>query len=213
MSPADRRSQRRRLLVDAGLELMGTKGLDAMTVRAVLATARLNPRYFYESFGDVDELAVAVYDRVVEDLSAVVLEVLDGAHGDPALQARSVISSVVDFVDSDRRRGRVLYVEGLGNEALNRRRLETSKAVAAFIETYAAARQPAAVAHDEVTRVGTSILIGGFSQLLMDWLQGRVKLSRERLVRDATELFLAMGDAAAELAYRGHSPAKARSAR
>ena len=39
------------------------------------------------------------------------------------------------FVDDDRRRARVLYVEALGNEALNRRRIETGHdVVASFVQ-------------------------------------------------------------------------------
>ena len=38
-------------------------------MRAVCQGARLNPRYFYESFDDLDALVVAVYDRVVDELA------------------------------------------------------------------------------------------------------------------------------------------------
>ena len=43
----------------------------------------------------------------------------------PAPRAGPPSSRIVRFVDEDRRRARVLYVEALGNEALNRRRIET----------------------------------------------------------------------------------------
>jgi hypothetical protein len=50
--------------------------------------------------------------------------------------------------------------------------------------------------------VGAAILVGGFSELLVAWLDGRIDVSREQLVDDATALFLALGDAAARIASR-----------
>jgi AcrR family transcriptional regulator len=189
--------------MDAAFDLLGTEGWSAMTVRGVLERARLNPRYFYESFRGLDELAVAVYDRVVDELGAAVWSALAKAGDDPARQVRAVVECTVCFVDEDRRRGRVLYVEGLGNEALNRRRIETASMVVAFVEGYAAERRPGGEDHAELGRVATSILVGGFNQLAIDWLAGRVRIRRSRLVDDATALFLALGDgAAAEAASR-----------
>lgn len=188
------------MLLDAAFELLGSEGWEAVTVRSVLERARLNPRYFYESFGDLDQLAVAVYDRVVEDLGAVVWEALAASHDVPTDQVRAVVRGIVEFVDEDRRRGRVLYVGGTGNEALNRRRLETGRMVVAFVEDSAAERRRSGQVADEVGRVAASILVGGFSQLLVDWLAGRVRTDREQLIEDATALFLALGDAAATVA-------------
>jgi AcrR family transcriptional regulator len=74
LSPDARKAERRTLLLDATFDLLGTEGAEATTVRAVCLKARLNPRYFYESFDDLDTLVVAVYDRVVERRQRVALE-------------------------------------------------------------------------------------------------------------------------------------------
>src|SRR5690606_34519492 len=73
VAPEDRRAERRALLVQAAFELLGTEGWQATTVRAVCQRAALNPRYFYESFHDLDELLVAVYDAVLDELRTAVL--------------------------------------------------------------------------------------------------------------------------------------------
>jgi AcrR family transcriptional regulator len=205
LSSGERMAVRRQFLLDAGFDLLGTKGWAATTVRAVIERAGLNPRYFYESFADLDELVVAVYERVVDDLAAVVLTALTEAGPDPDEQVRAVVRATIDFVDGDRRRGRVLYVEGLGNEALNVRRLQTGQAVVAFVEQYAADHRPAAP-EDQIGRVGAAVLVGGFSQLLVDWLAGRIQTDKETLAADAAELFLAIGDAAVSVATRRAPP-------
>ena len=202
VAPSDRQAERRSLLLDAAFELLGTEGSGATTVRAICARARLNPRYFYESFGSLDELIVAVYDRVVEELGAEVVAALEAAGDDATGQMAAVVRTTVEFVDGDRRRARVLYVEALDNAALNRRRIETGHAVVAFVEAAAAERHDRLPAGDHIGRVGAAVLVGGFGELLVAWLDGRIDMSREQLIEDATALFLALGDAAAGIAAR-----------
>jgi hypothetical protein len=50
--------------------------------------------------------------------------------------------------------------------------------------------------------VGGGLLVGGVVVLVVSWLEGRIDVTRAQLVEDATELFLAVGDAAARVAKR-----------
>ncbi len=209
LSPADRKAERRRLLVGAAFDLLGTQGWSATTVRAVVEWAQLNPRYFYESFKDLDELVVAVYDSVVEEMGLVVSDALTSAGDEPADQIRAAVGAIIDFVDADRRRGRVLYVEGIGNEALNHRRLQAGQAVVAFVEGYAADHR-ATGPGEQIGRVAGAVIVGGFSQLLIEWLQGRIKVSKATLAADAAELFLAIGRTGSSIADRRNARRPAR---
>jgi len=193
---ADRVAERRTLLLDAGLELLGTLGLAGTTVRGVCAAARLNARYFYESFPDIDALVVAVFDRVVEELREAGETAVQAAGGDPVARVRALVGATVSYVDTDRRRARVLYVEGRGNERLVRRRVESGSVIAGLIAAEAGGGEPG-VAHHMVG----AFVVGGFSELLVRWLAGEIPVGREQLVRDTAELFLALGRAGARLAH------------
>src|SRR3981081_1120818 len=59
----ERRAERRARLITAGLELFGTQGFAATSVRALLREAGLQERYFAASFASMDELLAAVYDQ------------------------------------------------------------------------------------------------------------------------------------------------------
>jgi AcrR family transcriptional regulator len=183
VAPDDRKAERRTLLLDAAFDLLGTEGWSGTTVRAVCLTAHLNPRYFYESFDDLDALVVAVYDRVGAELR---VEVEKAAAKASTLEAtvRATVDRTVRFVDEDRRRGRVLYHEALGNEALNRRRREAANGLADLI---------AAGSTDAKDRLNAAFVVGGFSEVLMAWLDGHIKVSRKRLIDQTTDLFLALG--------------------
>ena len=199
LTPEDRRAERRTLLLDAAFELLGTEGWAGTSVRAVCQEARLNPRYFYESFEDLDALLVAVYDRLVEELGERVLAAV-AANEEGRPQVRAALDTIVSFVDDDRRRGRILYVEALGNEALNRRRIETGHTLVRLVERAGAERRGTGRRGERIGLVSAAILVGGTAELVAGWLDGRIDVSRQQLVDDATELFLAMGERAAAIA-------------
>jgi len=193
--------------VEAGLDLLGAEGTASTTVRAVCQRARLNPRYFYESFATLDDLVVGVYDAVVEEMLSGLATALATAPADARGRTRAVVDHIVRFVDEDRRRARVLYVEALGNEALNRRRVATGHDLVDLVARDAARRAPGpgGAAPDPATvervgRITAAVLVGGFSELLLAWLAGRIDVPRAQLVDDATVLFLAVTDAATTLA-------------
>ena len=75
--PEVRRAERRELLVDAAYELLGAEGWNGTTVRGVCQSARLNPRYFYESFDSLESLFIAVFDRLVQEATRAALEAID----------------------------------------------------------------------------------------------------------------------------------------
>jgi hypothetical protein len=45
-----------------------------------------------------------------------------------------------------------------------------------------------------------AILVGGYTELLVSWLDGRLDISRQQLVADSTALFLGLRDTAGTLA-------------
>jgi AcrR family transcriptional regulator len=64
----DRVAGRRARLIEAGIQLFGTQGLRATTVRGVCAQAGLTDRYFYESFSSLEALLQAVYQALMDGL-------------------------------------------------------------------------------------------------------------------------------------------------
>lgn len=206
----ERRAARRRKLLDAGFELLGGEGESATTVRAVCQRARLNPRYFYESFPDLDALLIAVYERTVDEMTARMFAAVAAAGEGPTERTRAAIDAIVGFVDEDRRRGRVIYTEALGNEALNRHRLRTGAALVELVERSARERLGEDGPTEAVGRMSAAILVAGFAGLLQSWLDGRVDVSRQQLVDDAATLFLSLAETAARMAAsRSHRPSSA----
>ena len=81
-SPAERKVRRRKVLIDAALDLVQEGGLAAIGVRSVSKQANLSVRYFYESFAGVDELVILMLQDVYSELMTngmVALHAADGA--------------------------------------------------------------------------------------------------------------------------------------
>jgi AcrR family transcriptional regulator len=186
--------------MDAAFELLGTEGWSGTSVRAICQAARLNPRYFYEGFEDLDALIVAVYDRLVAELGEAVMTAMAAAGEDGGAQVRAALNTILEFVEDDPRRGRVLYVEALGSESLNRRRIETAHTLVSVVERGGADRAGQPGAGDPIGRITAAILVGGAGELVVTWLDGKLKIAREQLVDDATQLFIALGETAAAIA-------------
>jgi hypothetical protein len=51
------------------------------------------------------------------------------------------------------------------------------------------------------------------SELLVEWLEGSIDVTPQQLVDDATDLFLALGEATAAIAARRSRPSRAKARR
>jgi AcrR family transcriptional regulator len=122
VSPEARRVGRRRRLLDAALELIGTGGWSATTMRSVCTQAGLTQRYFYESFTDPQALALALYDDVAAEAEHTLLEALTTAEQDGPSRTHAAVDAFVKLVVNDHRKGRVLLMEPPENNQLRDRR-------------------------------------------------------------------------------------------
>ena len=108
---------------------------------------------------------------------------MDEAPPDLPAQIGAAVATTVGFVDDDRRRARVLYVEALGNEALNRRRISAGHDITSFIETDAVERRGPPPEGERIGALTSAVLVGGISEVLTAWLDGRLDVDPGRADR------------------------------
>jgi AcrR family transcriptional regulator len=190
VSADDRRAVRRARLIEAGLELLGERGWQGTTVRAVCAEAGLTERYFYESFAGRDELLAGVFDRVASEAAEGVLRAVEAAPHDARAKAHAAIGAFVEMLTDDPRRARAMLLESFSDAALRERRAEAIRGFAHLVSEQAQSfyEEPIAVEDAELTALA---LVGGLAELLVGWLDGTIEVPRERLVDHCTELFVA----------------------
>ncbi len=175
----DRRATRRSALIEAALDLFAEGGAPAVSKRAVCTRARLNDRYFYESFSDTNALLEAIVREQTElGLQAVSAAAVEA--GDLQSQIRAVARLALDFLTEDPRRG-ALLLGSRGSEVLQRARVDSARAIAEAMS---------AIARDELGRVDASALdtelaayglVSGAMEVIEAWLRGDFGTSREHL--------------------------------
>jgi AcrR family transcriptional regulator len=186
-------------LLESALEQIGEHGWPATTVRAICARAHLTPRYFYESFPDRDALLLALFEAIVQDAATTVLEAVAAAPEAARAKARAAIGAFVEFVTEDRRRARVLFGEAMGSETLTRRRFQALRMFAGLVGDQAREFYDMRTRADPMVEMSALMVVGGFSETLLAWLDGSLRVTREQLVEDCADLFVANAEAAVAL--------------
>jgi len=191
--PADeRREQRRAQLIDTALDCLHDDGLAAVSVRSVCSRARLTPRYFYESFEDLDRLLVATVDAVSDEVAATALAALDAAPDDLAQQVRAAIDAGYGVVVADRRKATALLVAASGHGALRERRHAVITRFADLVLDRLPALAAFGPAERRRARAAALFLMGGATEVIEAVLAGRLRMSRAALVDQLTAMWLAV---------------------
>lgn len=167
--PAERRAERRSRLIESGLELFGTNGFAAATVIEICQGAGIGPKHFYEQFTAREDLLLAVFDQVVEDLERSVLGALDDAPDDVSSRVMVAIDAFLHALLDDTRRARVVCIEATGvTTELDQRRRATSHRFATLV--VAEAEAAGVVRQTALTESIALALVGGANELATDWL-------------------------------------------
>lgn len=188
---SERVAARRRALLEAALELVGDAGWDGLTIEALCRHAGLNKRYFYEAFGTLDAAMAALIDEIARGVLDASLDAMP-ASGSPEEMTTASVRAFVTYLTDDRRRARVLLeAPPPGGAAAERRMAATRQGVAL---TAARGRTVFQAADAAGFELAASMVVGGTSQAVLDWLDGRVGGTREELIAGLVAMWLAIGD-------------------
>lgn len=182
VSAEDRCFERRRRLLDAGLELFGTKGIAATTIADVCKEAKLTKRYFYESFATVDDLAGAVFsdvtDRLVEQVGPAIAV---GGGVDP----RPALTAYLGAVLGDPRLARLLGAESRTPALTERQATFGSRAVALWFDSSPGADTPA-------LRLRAHAFAGAIAEVALAWTEDGLDISIEDVIDELVGVFHGM---------------------
>lgn len=170
-SSDERRAERRRRLLDAGLELIGTHGHRGVTIEALCAAANVSTRTFYEELGSREALVIALHDDVNQRaLEAVVGALADSDPTDVEDRVARAVRAYLDVMTSDRRFAQVALVEsvGIGTEAEAHRRAAIDRFVA-LIEVEAARLKDLDLLPERDHHLTAVALAGALNGLINTW--------------------------------------------
>lgn len=187
----ERRARRRARLVEAALDLHAEGGWDKVTVRAVCSRARLNDRYFHESFPDRDQLLLAARDGIAEQALAAFLRAIETTAPEPDARIRAVVEAVIDYFAADPRRGHLMFA---AHEALRERRREMVDTLARIVADQALVLLGDRAAPGPDRWLGALTLVNGTMEVFASWLRGELDVTREHLADFLVAMILTTGD-------------------
>lgn len=192
-APQDRAARRRRQLLDAGLEIFGTVGYARATVRVICREARVADRYFYEEFASTEDLLLAVYHECLQTLRATVLEAVAGLPGDDvATLAHDGLDAFFACVEADPRLARVVWFEVVGVSArVEAAYLEQTRSFGELLVVLLDQKGVVPGIRAEDRAVVLLAVVGGVSQVVLNWVNAGFKPPRPRLVRPLVGFLLA----------------------
>lgn len=190
----ERREQRRRRLLDAALEIVGTQGLAALTVRGLCEQAKVGPRFFYESFTDLDALATDLLDEVQGVALEHAAAAMTDTPGDPETKIRAGVAALIIAVTDDPRRAQIAFAQAYGSELLMRRRFEGMRQVAQLIIDQTRVLLDLPDSDDTALTAVAQLITGGAAELILVWLDGGLKVERPLLIEIVADYVVAMVD-------------------
>ncbi len=154
-----------------------------MTIEEVCKNARLNKRYFYESFESIDALASAVVNRILRDVGTGLMpHVAAGGMADP----RPAVDYFVRTVMSDPRLARLLLVEADAGALAHQRQRFIDLAVDLW--TGADPNMPDDPAQRELVRMGAYGYGGACREVILATIKGKLDFTADQVADYLTGL-------------------------
>lgn len=179
---AARSADRRERLIQAGVELMGSHGVGAMTMRAVCREAALSQKFFYESFTDTDDLLRVVYLHVLDRAEHAIVTATAG-HRDRRAVTRCGVDAAAQLVREDPRICRILLIEPIADLSLRKFvRDRLTRMVAASVAS-----------RDSIpprVKMQYATVFGALISLFIEWTEGNLGEDRAAFVEHVTDTVL-----------------------
>lgn len=209
-SAENRIGARRQQLLETAFALMASDGWRQVSIDSLCREAKLNKRYFYESFANLDELAAAVVDDIAAQLLAISLPVAaraSAAGESTEVIAYQVLRPVIEYLTDDERRARVLFTEVVDSPQALAHRQAAVQSLAQSLSDFGHEHHKADGQTDPIAAVTAALLVGGTMEVILSWLDGRIEMSRDQLIEDIAALWIMAGDGAAARARARQKPA------
>ncbi len=192
---AERKAERRQALLDAALELFGTKGYAATPIEELCRASFVSTRYFYEEFANREDLLASLYEQLLEEAWAAVLA--GGVEEGPEFLKREIRSRVGAFVHAlldDPRAARVICLEAVGvSPAFEARRRAAHLFYADALATFFAGYFPDDREPDHNFQLVALGMVGAINEIIIDWMERDDQPSLDDLTDVVGDLFIVLG--------------------
>jgi len=189
-----RQKQRRDVFIEAGLESFGTIGYARSTIRGICENAGLTQRYFYESFENKEDLLIAVYRKLIQDIEDEARNIMAEPGITPRDAAYKSLKMIYRRFQDDPRRARVQLFEVLGvSERVEREYRLARKTLADWVKLFITGVFPNVEdkwLENTIIHTGAA---GAIWEIAKQWVMEDFETPIEELVNQEIEAFMVIG--------------------
>jgi AcrR family transcriptional regulator len=194
LSASERDAERRSRLLEAGRDLIGTRGYAAVSVEKLCATAKVSSRHFYQLYENKEAAFLDVYDSITAQSFASAVASLEATEGEPMMDriTRAFLAYVGPMIE-DIRAARIAFVEIIGaSPVVEERRLSFREMLVDLVTAEGSAAVSRGEIADRDFRFATLALTGAANAIVYDWTLREDRENSEALEAQLTELALSL---------------------
>ena len=189
-----REEERRKKLIEAGLEAFGTRGYAKTNIKMICGVAGLTERYFYESFRHKEDLLCAVYRELINEGQRDSMAALEDSNGFPLETALRALKMFYQRFQQDPRRAQIQLFEILGvSQNIDREYHNAMRLLADMVRLFLCKVFPHI--HEEIlnrSMIPTG-LAGSIIMIAHEWVLGGFVTPLDDIISQCTDLFVAVG--------------------
>lgn len=189
-----REEERRKKLIEAGLEAFGTRGYTKTNIKMICGIAGLTERYFYESFRHKEDLLCAVYRELIDEGQRDAMAALEDSEGFPLETALRALRMFYKRFQQDPRRAQIQLFEILGvSHNIDREYQNAMRLLADMVRLFLCKVFPHI--HEEIlnrSMIPTG-LAGSIIMIAHEWVLGGFVTPVDDIISQCTDLFVAVG--------------------
>jgi AcrR family transcriptional regulator len=189
-----REEERRKKLIEAGLEAFGTRGYAKTNIKMICGVAGLTERYFYESFHHKEDLLCAVYRELINEGQRDSMAALKDSNGFPLETALRALKMFYQRFQQDPRRAQIQLFEILGvSQNIDREYHNAMRLLADMVRLFLCKVFPHI--HEEILNRSmiTTGLAGSIIMIAHEWVLGGFVTPLDDIISQCTDLFVAVG--------------------
>jgi AcrR family transcriptional regulator len=189
-----REEERRKKLIEAGLEAFGTRGYAKTNIKMICGIAGLTERYFYESFRHKEDLLCAVYRELIDEGQRDAMAALEDSEGSPLETALRALKMFYQRFQRDPRRAQIQLFEILGvSQNIDREYQNAMRLLADMVRLFLCKVFPQI--HEEIlnrSMIPTG-LAGSIIMIAHEWVLNGFITPLDDIISQCMDLFVAVG--------------------
>jgi AcrR family transcriptional regulator len=189
-----RKEERRKKLIEAGLEAFGTRGYAKTNIKMICGIAGLTERYFYESFRRKEDLLCAVYRELIDEGQRDALAALEDSEGSPLETASHALKMFYQRFQQDPRKAQIQLFEILGvSQNIDGEYQKAMRLLADMVRFFLCKVFPHI--HEKILKQSMipTGLAGAIVMIAHEWVLGGFITPVDDIVSQCTDFFIAVG--------------------